>query len=87
MNDIKNYNFPAHPFLDEITESINHILNYESSIYKRFIIEQLTNLYKRNVRFIQLLSDVLRLVIINKYSGIYVDCDTFPIKPFDDKLL
>lgn len=24
--------------------------------------------------------------ILNEYGGIYVDCDTFPIKPFDDRL-
>jgi len=25
--------------------------------------------------------------LINTYGGIYVDCDTYPIKPFDEKLL
>jgi hypothetical protein len=27
------------------------------------------------------------LEIINTYGGIYLDLDTFPLKPFDDKLL
>lgn len=25
--------------------------------------------------------------ILNEYGGIYVDCDTFPIKPFDDDII
>ena len=25
--------------------------------------------------------------LINEYGGIYVDCDTYPIKPFDNELL
>lgn len=37
--------------------------------------------------FIQILSDVLRFEYIYYYGGIYLDCDTFPVKPFDDKLL
>lgn len=32
-------------------------------------------------------SDVLRIHLINKYGGIYLDCDTFAIKSFDEKLL
>ena len=32
-------------------------------------------------------SDVFRLFMINKYGGIYVDCDTFPVRRFDDELL
>lgn len=37
-----------------------------------------------NTPFIQLFCDVLRLELLNVYGGIYVDCDTFPLKPFDD---
>ena len=32
-------------------------------------------------------TDVFRVHLINKYGGIYLDCDTYPIKPFDNKLL
>lgn len=43
--------------------------------------------YGGAVRFLQLLADVARVEILNQYGGIYVDCDTFPIVPFDDSLL
>lgn len=33
------------------------------------------------------LSDALRIYLLNKYGGIYLDLDTFPVKPFDEKLL
>lgn len=33
------------------------------------------------------LSDALRLYLLNKYGGIYLDLDTFPVKPFDEKIL
>jgi len=31
--------------------------------------------------------DFYRRFLINEYGGIYLDTDTFPIKPFDDKVL
>lgn len=37
--------------------------------------------------FIQLFCDILRLELLNLHGGLYVDCDTYPIKPFDDALL
>ena len=37
--------------------------------------------------YIQLLSDFIRFELLYYYGGIYLDCDTFPIKKFDDKLL
>lgn len=36
--------------------------------------------------FIQLFCDILRLELLNIYGGIYIDCDTYPIKPFDDAI-
>jgi mannosyltransferase OCH1-like enzyme len=35
------------------------------------------------VRFV----DVLKFYLLDKYGGIFLDCDTFPVKPFDDILL
>ena len=35
----------------------------------------------------QVLSDIYRLKLVSEFGGLYVDCDTFPLKPFDDKLL
>lgn len=42
---------------------------------------------KINLRFIQILTDIYRIELLNYYGGIYLDCDTFPIIPFDNKLL
>ena len=33
------------------------------------------------------ISDYYRSYLIRKYGGIYLDLDTFPLKPFDDELL
>jgi Mannosyltransferase OCH1 and related enzymes len=32
-------------------------------------------------------TDALRIFLVNKYGGIYLDTDTFPVKPFDSELL
>ncbi len=42
---------------------------------------------KSQFNFIQILSDFLRFELLYYYGGIYLDCDTFPVKPFDNKLL
>lgn len=54
--------------------------------YKRYLDNQ-KKIYGNNVRFIQLLSDIFRIQLINSLGGIYLDCDTFPNKPFDNQLL
>jgi mannosyltransferase OCH1-like enzyme len=59
----------------------------EHGIYAEYIKNQKYNLYKKDIRFIQILSDIVRVELINEYGGIYLDCDTYPLKPFDDKLL
>jgi hypothetical protein len=30
---------------------------------------------------------VVRIELLNEFGGIYLDCDTFPRKPFDERLL
>lgn len=35
----------------------------------------------------QVLSNILRLMLLNEYGGIYLDCDCFPIRPFDENIL
>jgi len=67
-----------------ITNLLKNLKNEDSFIYWK---------YKQNTQSLKItnlnvmLSDLLRFQILNMYGGIYVDCDTFPIKPFDDKLL
>lgn len=42
---------------------------------------------KSKLKFIQILLDIYRLDILNYYGGIYLDCDTFPVKKFDQQLM
>lgn len=75
-NDFKYYNI--------LYNSIYSILDQDFK-YLNFINTQ-KKIYGKNIRFIQLLSDIFRLELLNTMSGIYVDCDTFPIKPFSKEL-
>ena len=77
-----------HDFEINFIEEID-IENPKNSIVKQTIDYMLSTKYKipENKRFIGQLSIELRYILIYKYGGIYLDCDTFPIKPFDDKLL
>ena len=65
---------------------INGILNttyyYELTKQQRLFLSRFGN-----IPFIQLLADIFRMELLNKYGGIYLDCDTFPIKKFDDEIL
>lgn len=36
--------------------------------------------------FIQIFCDLLRIELLNIYGGIYIDCDTYPLKPFDEQI-
>lgn len=69
-----------------IYDIIKHILN--KTKYKTLIDVQqkFLNLFG-HIPFLQLLSDIFRLEVLNIYGGIYLDCDTFPIKPFDNYIL
>ena len=65
----------------EILKEKNHYSNIYNTEWRARTLSKTET--SRNIRF----SDALRHYIINKYGGIYLDCDTYPIKPFDDKLL
>lgn len=58
----------------------------KDNIYVKLLAHQ-KQLYGSSVRFVQILSDIFRLMLVSTFGGIYVDCDTFPMKPFDDALL
>ena len=55
----------------ELSKNTSYVDRYKSSL----------SVYKIK------LSLSLRYFYLNNYGGIYLDCDTFPIKPFDDELL
>ena len=50
-------------------------------------INTINHCKKSKLKFIQILSDIYRLDILNYYGGIYLDCDTFPVKKFDQQLM
>ena len=60
-----------------LIEAINNI---ENDLLKR------RPWYKNRPKIINI-ADTYRYVLLNKYGGIYLDCDTFPVRPFDDSLL
>lgn len=72
-------------YSNQLRQSISFLLNIDNK-YNSFILEQ-KRVYGKNIRAIQILSDIFRLEVINQYGGIYVDCDTIPLKPFDEELL
>ena len=49
--------------------------------YNRIINE------KKKMPFLMDLYDTFRFGLLCKYGGVFLDCDMFPVKPFDDDLL
>lgn len=63
-------------------DCINAILG-NNTMYEKNI-----SFYKnRGRKFCQILANIYRLEILKRFGGIYLDCDTFPNKPFDEELL
>lgn len=71
---------------NSIIAIITHNDLYKQNMYRQLINGQKI-FHNENIRFIQILADIFRLELLNNISGIYVDCDTFPLKPFDSLLL
>ena len=79
MNNIENY---KSIYIDNILYCIDNILKL-NGIYNNIIKHYIS----LNRKFISILCNILRIELLNKYGGIYLDCDTFPLRPFDDYLL
>lgn len=70
-------------------------LDNSDAIYIKDCIDNSTGMYLDTIRYYQrigrkksqILSNVLRYELLNKYGGIYLDGDCIPIKPFDNKIL
>ena len=78
----------THNIIDSlILESYNQLKTKKPSRYGQYIHELKKNVSIFNVESAISLSDVLRLELLNKFGGIYVDCDVFQLKPFDSSLL
>ena len=72
---------------DLIRQCLRLIVDKSIQTPYRLYIEHQRRIYSKHVHVVNLLSDILRIALLNKYGGIYLDCDCFPVKPFDDKLL
>ena len=90
---IKNFQEVNPDFkIDLIKYSKNDLENYTSLEDKSLknsceIALKLIKEGKNPESYFTIVSDYYRLYLIHHYGGIYLDCDTFPVKPFDDKLL
>ena len=86
IDQINEINIYSHyDDIDQIFLNSIFVLKEYNNLWKKFIDNQI-NVYGKDVRFIQILSDVFRVLLIQHFGGIYIDCDTFPVKPFDDSL-
>lgn len=79
----KNINTELDKLIYDVIDDILYKTHYSELINQQY---EFLNRFG-NIPFIQLLADIFRVELINRYGGIYLDCDTFPIKPFDDNIL
>lgn len=73
----------------DVIDCFNEIKSDKPSIYK-YMVERTyakEHLSSSLSQKCTALSDALRFYLLNKYGGIYLDIDTFPVKPFDERLL
>ena len=83
IDNLKPENFED-KYDKDVYKCIRDILEFNKD---SFYFKPLKYYISQNRRFTQILSNILRLELLNNYGGIYLDCDTFPNKPFDDELL
>jgi len=95
-NVLKNYKEVNPSFnINLININISDLENISFVKSNKLLYESFINLvnneYYYNLAnkktFVLSLSMIYKKKILNTYGGIYLDLDTFPIKPFDDKLL
>ena len=74
---------------EDLKECIKLVNSDNYNIYKHMTCRPYAkeHLVGSNEKYATTLSDAFRLYLLNKYGGIYLDLDTFPVKSFDDKLL
>ena len=99
LNSFKEFNPDfsmdlIHYTIDDVINCQDSVLNYCKDLIfktKRGIkckyYDYINIRLKSKFNFIQILSDIIRFEILYYYGGIYLDCDTFPTKQFDKKLL
>jgi hypothetical protein len=72
--------------IDLIEWSINDVENPKDELLKKSVDEAI-KLNRKDRKFVQSVANIYRYTLLKHYGGIYLDCDTFPVKPFDDELL
>ena len=72
--------------VDFLYWSIEDIEDPKDEILKSSV-EDAIKLNRKDRKFVQAVTNLYRYKILYRYGGIYLDCDTFPVRPFDDKLL
>lgn len=62
---------------------VNNVWWSKSKQYATFVKIDDVDISLDGAKYIEHKTDILRLKILNKFGGIYVDCDTICVKPFD----
>ena len=83
INNIENQKV-KNKYDECLITAINSVLE-KNTKYESYISFVKRCLYM--LKFIQRVVDVYKLELMNEFGGIYLDCDTFPNKPFDDDLI
>ena len=84
INDIENINKIHKSVYDiDVSNCIEYILDKKNNIYSYYK----NQFYNKHRMFCQTLANILRYELINNYGGIYLDCDTFCLRSFDDYIL
>ena len=52
-----------------------------------FYVKKYNLFFQKCLTSLMALLDIYRREYVQKFGGIYLDCDTFPVKPFDENLL
>lgn len=73
---------------DDVLYVLDKIKNDKDSLYYKIYNRPWAKYsYKNIIGKYSNITDCLKFYYVNKYGGIYLDCDTFPVKPFDSDLL
>ena len=75
---------PVHP---DVAECLRLVRDGSSKYHRIFDVPIFKGMFRNETVFNTALSDAVRFYLLDKYGGIYLDLDTWPVAPFDDWLL
>ena len=85
----KDVEHPSNPDFAEMLRLVHDVdedNTYKKIYYRKWAEAHLSG-HASSPRGCTRYADVFRAFLLNKYGGVYLDLDTFPVRPFDDKLL